>query len=332
MQARLRAPSEQRQLKSHPQREETGTHDPIVFVGSVTYDAISLVPRYPGPDERVEATELVFGGGGPAATAAVAARRLGAAVLLIGPIGDDPVGELARADLERYGVATEYLQVEPARASQASAIVCASDRSTRAISTLGVGPFTLDAERAEIIRAARWVHVDHLGWPAVEHALAGVPDDRRPNISVDPGNRLIGRGMTCDAARTGLYVPPLKNLADSGKDEEDLVRRVGAARVVATKGADGAIGVDTRGEIHRVAGHRIADFGSTLGAGDVFHGALVAAVAAGDCLLQAMRVANAVAALSCRGIDGRSRIPDRAETNRFLAAVTADPSSKEAMQ
>ena len=50
-------------------------------------------------------------------------------------------------------------------------------------------------------------------------------------------------------------------------------------------------------------------FVSTLGAGDVFHGALLAAFAHGLELRDALTVANRTAALSCRALDGRSAIP-----------------------
>ena len=61
---------------------------------------------------------------------------------------------------------------------------------------------------------------------------------------------------------------------------------------------------------------------STLGAGDVFHGALVAAVVRGLPLAEQLAFANVTAALSCRGLDGRSRIPRPAEV---LATMARDP-------
>ena len=59
---------------------------------------------------------------------------------------------------------------------------------------------------------------------------------------------------------------------------------------------------------------------STLGAGDVFHGALVAAVVKGLTLDQQLAFANVTAALSCRGLDGRSRIPSLAEVEAAMPA------------
>jgi sulfofructose kinase len=51
---------------------------------------------------------------------------------------------------------------------------------------------------------------------------------------------------------------------------------------------------------------------STLGAGDVFHGALLAGLVRELPLEEALADANAVAAASCAALDGRSAIPVRA--------------------
>jgi sulfofructose kinase len=60
---------------------------------------------------------------------------------------------------------------------------------------------------------------------------------------------------------------------------------------------------------------------STLGAGDVFHGALLAAVRRGYLLPDCLAYANVVAALSCRGLDGRSAIPTHDEVVQQLPAL-----------
>jgi sugar/nucleoside kinase (ribokinase family) len=57
---------------------------------------------------------------------------------------------------------------------------------------------------------------------------------------------------------------------------------------------------------------------STLGAGDVFHGALLASLVRQASLDAALRAANAAAALSCRALDGRSAIPTLDELERSI--------------
>ena len=86
------------------------------------------------------------------------------------------------------------------------------------------------------------------------------------------------------------------------------------------------VGVATRDTIYRVPRHPAADHPafpvdpvSTLGAGDVFHGALLACLARGLSLRDSLVRANACAALSCRALDGRSAIPSWDELEASVA-------------
>jgi sulfofructose kinase len=294
--------------------------EPVIFVGAATFDAIAVVERYPEPDERVIAQQLVYAGGGPAATAAVVASRLGVPAAFIGPVGADREGQNVLAGLADEGVDTAGVQVDPGRPTQGSLIVCSASDSTRAISTRQVPPFRLSPENAERIRAAAWLHVDHLGWPAVEEALLDVPEERRPRVVVDAGNPPIGDQNLCDPARITVYAPTREVLETQfpGPSLEDSMRTCPADVVVATSGDKGSFGRDEEGHVHAASGFRIDTFGSSLGAGDVFHGALTVSLVRGMALPDALLFSNAVAALSCRGIDGRSAIPNQDETNQFI--------------
>ena len=97
------------------------------------------------------------------------------------------------------------------------------------------------------------------------------------------------------------------------------------ARVVVTRGANGSCGA-TRAE-RVVAEPFPVDAYSTLGAGDVFHGALLAALIDGRSLRDALIRANAAAALSCRSLDARAAIPTRAELEEAVidAPAAAEP-------
>ena len=60
------------------------------------------------------------------------------------------------------------------------------------------------------------------------------------------------------------------------------------------------------------------DVVDTLGAGDVFHGAFVLALAETRPVPDALRWASAAAALKCTRFGGRAGIPSRAEVDEFL--------------
>lgn len=291
---------------------------PLVFVGSVNTDTIAVVPKLPGTDERLLASQIVHGYGGNAATAAVAAARLGADVAFVGPVADDEQGRQVELALAREGVDTSGLVTVPAGTGGESVVLVDQSSGTRAICVRRPPAFVVpgDGIAAGLVRAAAWVHVDYLGWPAVQDVLR----DELHRVSVDAGNDIDGlvlRGL-------GLYGPTIPALRRLYGDlpPADLVRQAqvaGAVRVVATNGPDGCVAVDESGG-YVEAGGFVVDVASSLGAGDVFHGALLVALARGDALPEAMVYANGAAALSCRAIDGRSGIPTDEELRAWLAA------------
>ena len=297
---------------------------PVVFVGAATMDSIVLVSGYPGPDERVVAEDLVFAGGGPAATAAVAAARLGIEAAFVGTVGDDEEGRRILEDLASEGVDVSGVTRAAGARSAASVIVVDALRGTRAICNRP-GPGVDTARGAELVRGAQWVHADHVGWAAVAQLL-DLTATARPKVSVDAGNPI----PDFTPAGVDLYVPTLEALRRThgdGTGDEALLEaalREGARRVVATDGSRGSLAADATGERARAAGVPV-DVVSTLGAGDVFHGALVAAHVRDLPLDDALEYANHVAALSCLGLDGRSAIPTHDDVTARLRARTARP-------
>ena len=298
-------------------------HEPeLVCVGVGTFDAIALVNGLPHADQRVVADDVRFAGGGPAATAAVAASRLGLRTAFVGAVGDDEDGERILDGLVAEGVDVSGTSVVPGRESGVSVIVVDGLGGTRIICTRPVPALLLTAgsRAAQLLESAPWIHVDHLGWPAVTDLLGppGAWSGRR--LSVDGGNEIPG----FSAAGVDLYVPTVEALARrypaATADESllDAAIEEGALTVVATRGRDGSVAATAAGSRCTAPAYTAADIHSTLGAGDVFHGALLAALVADLPLEQALHSANTVAALSCRGLDGRSTIPRRHELEALL--------------
>jgi sugar/nucleoside kinase (ribokinase family) len=291
-----------------------GPSDPyVVCVGAATLDTILAVPRHPAADDRVVASELVRAGGGPAATAAVALARLGVPVFFVGAVGDDDAGAAIRAGLEREGVDISELVVAPGARSAESAILVEAGRGSRTIAAfLGTLPaLELGARARELCSGAAWTHVDHLGYGAARGT------DTR--LSVDAGNPI----PELDLREASLYGPTEDALraACPGLDVEAAARAAlaaGAELVVVTRGADGSLAFRDDGEAV-VAPALAVEPVSTLGAGDVFHGALLAQLVREVPLAAALTAANACAALACRALDGRAAIPTAQELDAVLA-------------
>jgi hypothetical protein len=164
-----------------------------------------------------------------------------------------------------------------------STIIVGPD-GTRAMVSEQPGRFSCPPE---LLEGADWLHADHVGYQAI-------PASNRLQLSVDAGFPL----PDADVADVDLWSPP--EVLDDG--------RRGKLTVV-TRGADGCTAYTEDGETIDVPGEEVDGLVSTLGAGDVFHGALLAAFVHGLALREALATANRAAALSCRALDGRSAIP-----------------------
>jgi sulfofructose kinase len=289
-----------------------------VCVGVITIDTIALVDKYPGEDERILADAITRAGGGPAAVAAVALSRLGIKSAIVGTIGDDADGKEVLRIFAQEGVDTSGISIGKT-ATAGSVIVASKEHSARAISTRQpVVQAPINEAAKKLIASAQWLHVDHVGVKRL--AEMGVSRGNGPQISFDAGYGV----ESFDPIVVDLFVPTDRQMAlrYPGVDlavalENDSIKA--GNTVVATQGSAGSAGFSPETGLVSAPGFKV-DVTSTLGAGDVFHGALVAQLIQGHPLQEAMRRANAVAALSCRGLDGQSKIPTTTELTAYLEA------------
>ncbi|WP_104087586.1 PfkB family carbohydrate kinase [Cryobacterium sp. N19] len=286
----------------------------VVCIGAANLDVIAAVDTAVGIDQRVTSKSMVMAGGGPAATAAVALARLGAMVAFCGVVGADSAGAQVREMLEREGVDTTHLRSDPSVASVQSIVVAHRDTSTRSIIT----GEALPARIGDIpVDAAPWLHVDQTGFEVTRAAMRAAGSTAR--LSVDAGNPI----PTLNLVGVALYAPTVTALLErypASSVEAALFAAIieGASMVVATDGPRGTWALTAGGDPIHVPGFQV-EVESTIGAGDVFHGALLSGLISGMKLERATRRANAVAAISCGGLDGRSAIPTHKESEAFLA-------------
>ena len=274
--------------------------------------------KYPTADERVIAEEISRAGGGPAAVAAVTLSRLGVRSAVVGTIGDDADGKEVLRIFEKEGIDTSGISIGTS-ATAGSVIVASKEFSARAISTRQpVTQAAMNDAAKKLIASADWVHVDHVGIKRLDEA--GISRGKGPQISFDAGYGV----ETFDPITVDLFVPTDRQMSlrypgiDLAVALENDSMKAGNT-VVATQGSAGSAGFSSETGLVTAPGFKV-EVTSTLGAGDVFHGALVAQLIQGHQLQEAMRRANAVAALSCRGLDGQSMIPTTIELDKYLEA------------
>jgi len=276
----------------------------VLSIGVATLDRIILVERYPEANERVVAKETIEGFGGPAATAAVTMARLGIDVAISCVIGDDDAGRKIFDNLKAEGIDTSNVSIRPDLPTAIGTIVVSEKTQSRAIM---VQPHSEVGEKPSKIDSFGWIHVDQLGMSALKKWE--IRRGGSGKLSIDSGYKYPGlKSWDYD-----LYAPSENITTDvtSAALDKNLV--------VISKGGEGSVysdGIES-GEVSAIK----QDIVSTLGAGDVFHGALVAGQVWGKSLRESVEIANIVAGISCRALDGQSGIPTKAELDAYFAGA-----------
>ena len=283
----------------------------VVCIGLATADTIVRAPRWPDPDGRVVVDAIARAGGGPAATAAVTIARMGHRPALVAAVGEDDDGAWVRDELAAAGVDVTHLRTQAMPTARSVIVVDASEGTRAILHAPGPRIEELDAAALRLCADAAWVHVDH-------GATTHLPALDAARVSLDAGGptdevRLAGLGIYAPSAEALRRRFPGRTIFGAVRAALDT----GARAVVVTLGPDGAVAADASGA-WRVASVPV-EVVSTLGAGDVFHGALLARLLDGHGLAEATRAAAVAASLSCRSLDGRGAIPDRAELETALA-------------
>jgi len=297
-------------------------------IGSLNADLILPVERLPGPGETVLSTAAgSVGFGGKGGNQAAYAAAFGAAVTMVGRVGDDEAGSLIRADLAKRGIDVSQVLVTPG-ARSGSAIVAVNPVGENLIL---VDPGANRGLQPADIRAGVLANADatlvQLEIPikavsaAVAMAAAPVILNPAPAAALEPDILrqvdVLVPNRTELALLTGTRQPA--GLAETAA----LARKLPAAvDVVVTLGADGALVVPRLGG---PATHIVAPEVSAVdatGAGDCFCGTLAVSLADGMRLAEAARVSVAAAALSVTAPGARGLLPARAEAARLAASLT----------
>ena len=310
----------------------------IVGLGLATMDILTVVPHLPGPDDVYAVHDIVLQGGGPAATALVAASRLGATTSYVGVIGAGRWGRATRDEFERYGVDTSQARFSTEGDQSLSVILVDESSGRRSILYRPGNLPALAAEEvpASLIQRARALHLDGV-YPAAARRAAEIAREAGVTVSFDGGAGEKWPGIEEILPLVDLLVVA-RDFAQryTGYDEPlqagpALLKAYGPQQVVITDGERGAWFWDEEHygnrRLHQPA--FTVDVVDTTGAGDVFHGAYIYAYLQEWSPRRCLAFASATAALKCRRIGGRAGIPTRDEVEQFVAQALAPDNEEE---
>lgn len=292
----------------------------IACVGITVLDRIWYLADLPKEGGKYVANNYTEVGGGPAATAAVAAAKLGADVDFIGRVGDDDTGSRLLAELESLGVNTRFTRIfKGARSSQSAVLVDASGE--RIIANYPSPDLPEEADWLQDIDFSQWdVVLADVRWhDGAKQALTLARQQGVTTIldaDITPQNIADLVALSDHAA---FSAPGLQRMTQIAEAESALkkAQTLTNGHVYVTQGKDGCYWLE-KGALSYLPAFQI-DVVDTTGAGDVFHGALAVGLAQNQPAQEAVRFASAVAALKCTRPGGRAGIPDCDQTRSFLS-------------
>jgi sulfofructose kinase len=285
-------------------------------VGHAAFDIVMSVDHHPGPDEKCSAASMIFCGGGPAANASVAVARLGGRSAFLGYVSDDPFGARQYEELARECVALDWVVRGP-YPSPVSTILVKPDGSRTVVNHKALTP-RLNSEQIDLSCCRPKVVLFDGHEPDITAAVLAHASKIGAKTVLDAGS--LHRGTLELLQSVNCVIASQRFALDFAKTDDPvsalwhLSRHT--ARAAVTLGQEGVVWRDGS-SVRRLSAHAVNIVDST-GAGDVFHGAFALELARGASIPQALRFANAAAALACTRLGARPGAPTRTEVAVLL--------------
>jgi sugar/nucleoside kinase (ribokinase family) len=303
----------------------------LVFAGEAIVDVLMRVPALPdrGGDTLAASSDVAVGGG---FNVMAAAARQGLPVLYVGGHGTGPWGDLVRAALAAEGIGV-FRPPDPDRDTGFDVALIEPDAERTFVTSLGAeilghqGSWdAVPAGAGDAVYVSGYGLVPEESGPVLGAWAAALPDG--PLLFVDPGPLVtqipeavllpvLARcdWWSCNRREATL----LTGAQDPAEAARRLLARTARGHVIVRAGPAGCV-LALRGDTAAVA--RIpapaVDPVDTTGAGDAHSGVFLAALADGLAPADAVRRANAAAALAVTR-PGPATAPARADLDAWLA-------------
>lgn len=299
----------------------------IVILGSINEDVITLVADLPRRGETIAATGLELAAGGKGMNQAIAAARAGGTVRMLGAVGGDRPGETLRAIMTREGIDISAVTVMADQPTgQAFIALTPGGDNTIIYNAAANAAFGAAEVAASPIDGSVYLTQLEIAADAID-ALFSSPE-------AQAGTRILNAAPATEAGHALL---PLADVLLLNETELQVFARLpavpeaeaeiaAAARtlitrpdqhVVVTLGAAGCLHVSAEGQ-DMVSGFRMEAV-DTIGAGDCFCGVFAAGLAEGATIPDALRRANAAAALSVTRRGAGESAPLKADVDALLS-------------
>jgi ribokinase len=289
----------------------------ILVFGSINVDLVVPVPRLPVAGETVLGESYHVVPGGKGANQALAARRAGAAVRMVGAVGQDAFASIALHDLIEAGIDTEdvvgvdaptgaaFIGVDPQGQNQIT-VASGANLHARAgqVRDAWLQSPGLLLLQMEVPEAENWAVLARARQAGLSTVLNVAPAKPLPMSVLPMIDWLIVNEIEVLATATAAGHQTL-DLQEAGA----FLASAGPATLV-TLGGKGAVAF-LKGETWQIGALPIRPLDTTA-AGDAFVGAFAAALDSGLPPSEAMTWASVAGGLACTVVGAQPSLPSRA--------------------
>lgn len=303
------------------------------MIGSFVVDLMARTPHLPAPAETVKGSFFKMGPGGKGFNQAVAAHKAGADIALVTKLGHDSFANVALDTMNQLGISDENILYSDTAETGIALILVDENTSQNEIIVV---PGACDSISEEEISALeeKIAESDYL---LLQLEINFEANRKAIEIAKKHGTKVI--------LNTAPYSPfPLNCLADcymvtpneveaesitgvkvydfnSAKKAASFFHEQGVENVIITMGSQGCFVSNDHCE-KIVPAYKVNSI-DTTGAGDAFNGGLLAGLSENMEIIDAVKFATALAALSVQKIGTTPSMPTRSEIEEFIKAHSA---------
>ena len=298
----------------------------MIGLGEVVIDWVAEIPRFPRPDEKIDAISENYFSGGVTANYLVATARLGVSCGFVGAVGDDSYGEFLIEDFENEKVDTTLTLKKLGKKTPVNFIFVIKGKKTIIQSPhMQTTKIELSDLDENYISRSKHLHTTMIH-PKISSKAIELAKDNDITISIDLESQIAQRGwnnLKYDLLKSDVLIPNkegAKSITKSNtpKEAAKILIKKGIPIVIITLGNKGAL-ITTKEYQKVVPTYNIEKIIDTTGAGDTFNGAFsVGYWIKGWDLEKSCRYGNAAASLKIQKLGARTGMPSEKELIRFL--------------
>jgi sugar/nucleoside kinase (ribokinase family) len=295
----------------------------ILCIGMPVRDLTFRVDGLPARGSKENASHFEEICGGNALNSAIAIVRLGGRASICGPMGD------ARETTSRYifermaheGIETRHIVHMPGLVTPISSIMIDPSGERTIVTFRDPELWKVHLPDADTLLGDCDAVLTESRCAAFCTDLCAEARRRGIPVIVDVDRAMsLREGLLTASSHLVFSSEPLQETAGVADDGEALkkIAKLTPSFLAGTRGAQGTIWFDEHQALQQTPAFPVHTV-DTLGAGDVFHGALALAITEKQDLRAALRFASAAAALKCTRFGGALAAPQRAEVEALLS-------------